>query len=205
MPEKFSGLPIKKQNIIIDAALAVFSENGYKKTSVNDIAVKSGISKSLVFHYFGTKKALYLYLIEVCSLTFKREMHEKFDTGLMDFFDRVLLATAIEISILKKHPAILAFLKSIYFETDAEVKEDVQAMITSDEGENFRRKLTLESMDASKFKEDVDPELVLKMFTRIGYGYMNMSPLNTERDLDAVYRDFENCIYMLRNNLYKMK
>lgn len=130
-------------------------------------------------------------------------MRKKFDTGLTDFFDRVLLATAIEISMLKKHPAILAFLNSIYFETDAEVKTDVQAIITSSEGEDFRQKLVFEGMDASKFKEGVDPKLMLKMLIWMGYGYMDTSPPNTETDLNAVYKDFEDCIRMLRSNLYK--
>lgn len=201
--EKFLNLPIEKQNIIIDAALTCFGTNGYKKASVSDIATVAGISKAMIFHYFGTKKALYLYSIEICGRAFMNEVNEKFDTNVTDFFDKVMLATDIEISILKKHPAILTFLNSIYFETDPDVKADVQTILTSSEGESFRQKLVFENMDASKFKDGVDPKLVLKMLTWMGYGYMNTSPLRTETDLDIVYKDFENCINMLKSNLYK--
>lgn len=201
--ENFFNLSAEKQNTIIDAALATFGTNGYKKTSVNDIAVAAGISKAMVFHYFGTKKRLYLYLIEVCGRTFVREIDQKFDRSATDFFDRILLATDIKISMMKKHPAILSFLNSAYYETDAEVKADIQAAFSNEEGTAFREKLVLDGMDASKFKDGVDPKLVMKMLTWMGYGYMNGSPLNTEASLDAVYQEFADCIQLLKSNLYQ--
>ncbi|HEX3038051.1 MAG TPA: TetR/AcrR family transcriptional regulator [Oscillospiraceae bacterium] len=201
--EKFLNLPIEKQNVIIDAAFTCFGTNGYKKASINDIATASGISKAMVFHYFGTKKALYLYSIEVCGSTIMNEVNARFDAGVTDFFDKIMLATDIEMSMLKKHPAILSFLNSIYFETDSDVKADVQGLLISNEGESFRQKLVFENMDASKFKDGVDPKLVLKMLTWMGYGYMNTSTLKTETDLDAFYKEFKNCVQMLKNNFYK--
>ena len=50
--EKFLSLPIDKQDIIVNAALTCFGINGYKKTSISDIAAAAGISKALIFHYF---------------------------------------------------------------------------------------------------------------------------------------------------------
>lgn len=203
MLEKFFSLPIEKQNTIIDAALSLFGTNGYKKTSMSDIAAAAGISKAMVFHYFGNKKSLYLYLFEVCGHTLINAFNEKFDRSVTDFFDKIMLATDIKISVMKKHPAILSYLNSAYFETDPEVRADLQAIFTSEEGEKFRQGLVLDGMDASKFKDGVDPKLVMKMLTGFAYGYMNMSPLKTETDLDAVYKDFEGCVHMLKNNLYK--
>ena len=201
--EKFLSLQPDKQKAIVDAALAAFGMSGYKKTAINDIAVAAGISKALIFHYFGTKKALYLYLMEVCGRTLVQEESEKLDKSVADFFDRILLATDIKVSMMKKYPAILSFINSAYFETDAEVKGDLQALFTGDEGENFRQGLVFDGVDASKFKEGVDPKLVLKMLTWMGYGYMNASPLKTQIDFDAVYKEFEASVYLLKNNLYK--
>jgi TetR/AcrR family transcriptional regulator len=86
--EKFFSLPVEKQNTIIDAALKVFGANGYKKASASDIATAAGISKAMVFHYFGSKKALYLYLIEYCGTMLEAEFNEKLNT-VNDFFDRL--------------------------------------------------------------------------------------------------------------------
>jgi AcrR family transcriptional regulator len=201
--EKFTNLPTEKQNVIINAALDCFAANGYKKASVNDIAQAAGISKAMVFHYFGTKKKLYLFLINVCTKTILSEITEKFDSRVTDFFDRIMQATEIKVSAMKKHPAILSFLYSAYFESDSEVKAEIQKLFTSKEGEIFRNDLIFGGVDASKFKDGVDPQLVMKMLIWFSYGYMNMAQSKAAIDIDEMYKDFEKSIRMLRSNLYK--
>ncbi|MCL2568131.1 MAG: TetR/AcrR family transcriptional regulator [Oscillospiraceae bacterium] len=73
--ETFLALPADKQKKIVDAALQVFSENTYSKASTGYIAATAGISKGMVFHYFGNKRALYFYLLDLCGdiLTSARE------------------------------------------------------------------------------------------------------------------------------------
>jgi TetR/AcrR family transcriptional regulator len=205
--EKFLSLPLEKQNVIIDAALKAFSNNGYKKTSVSDIATAAGISKAMVFHYFGTKKALYLYLIEVCGSTLMNEVGAKFDNSVTDFFDRILLASHIEIAVMTKHPAISSFLNSMYYESDDEVKAEIEAVLASKEGEEARSKIAFDGMDASKFKDGIDPKLVMKMLTWFAYGYINKSSVNARLNLEVYFEDlckeFDECIALLRNNFYK--
>lgn len=201
--DKFLSLPLEKQNIIIDAALSVFGTNGYKKTSVSDIAAAAGISKAMVFHYFGTKKALYFYLIQMCGQTITNEVNQKFDNSVTDFFDRIMLATDIEISVMKKHPTIPQFINSVYFEQDREVKEEIQALLAGNEGEQFRNRIVLEGMDATKFKDGVEPKLVMKMMLYFTYGYLNVSPGIMKTDLDMLYKDFKDCVNLLKNNFYK--
>lgn len=201
--DKFLGLPLKKQNVIIDAALSSFGTNGYKKTSVNDIAAAAGISKAMVFHYFGTKRALYFYLIQVCGQIITNEVNRKFDNSVTDFFDRIMLATDIEISVMKKHPTIPQFINSMYFEQDNEVKGEIQALLAGSQGEQFRNRIAFEGMDATKFKDGVDPKLVMKMMLYFTYGYLNMSPGIMQTDLDTLYRDFKECVALLQNNFYK--
>lgn len=201
--DKFFSLPAEKQDFILDAALSVFGVNGYKKASVSDIAAAAGISKAMVFYYFGTKKALYLYLIELCGRTLTDEVDRNLDSTTTDFFDRIMLAADVEISVMKKHPAIPLFINSIYFEKDAEVKDEIAAIFSGDRGEAFRNRVALEGMDTSKFKDGVDPKLVMKMLLYLTYGYINLSPGIAQMDLDALYKDFRDCVALLKNNLYK--
>lgn len=191
---------MEKQNAIIDAALISFGTNGYKKSSVSDIAAAAGISKAMVFHYFGTKKALYLYLTELSGNLLMNEINEKFDSGVTDFFERIRLATDIKVSVLKKHPALLSFCNSMYFESDDEVKADIQALLAK--GEGFRRKIAFEGMDVSKFKDGVDPKLVMKMLVWFGEGFISEFP-NRAYDLEALCNEFDQCINLLKNNFYK--
>lgn len=192
---------MEKQNVIIDAALESFGANGYKKTSVSDIASAAGISKAMIFHYFGTKKALYLYLVELCGKIIVEEVNEKFDITITDFFDRIMLSTDIEIAVLKKHPAMMTFITSAYFETDDEVKDDLKAMMA--QGEDFRSKIAFAGTDVSKFKDNIDLKLVMKMLTWIGEGFTNHFSGKQEVDLEAIHKDFYECMNLLKSNFYK--
>lgn len=58
------------------------------------------------FTLFWYKKAPYLYLIELYSNIITKEVDEKSDYEITDFFDRIKLSSSIEISVMKKHPAI---------------------------------------------------------------------------------------------------
>jgi AcrR family transcriptional regulator len=200
--EYFLALPLEKQKTIIDAALICFSTNGYKKTSVSDIAAAAGISKALVFHYFGTKKALYLYLIDLCTHIIMHELEERFDHAVTDFFARIKLATDIEISVMKKHPAILSFLDSVYFENDDEVKADIKAVLANSEIESLRSKIAFEGTDTSKFKDDIDPKLVMKILTLLTDGYLSKMP-KIGIDLDELCEEFDEYINLFKKNFYK--
>ena len=53
--EKFFALPEEKRRRIVNAAMEAFGKNEYKRASTDDIAARAGISKGLLFHYFGSK------------------------------------------------------------------------------------------------------------------------------------------------------
>lgn len=199
--EKFFSLPADKQKKIIDAALESFGASGYKKTSVSDIAAAAGVSKATIFHYFGTKKALYFYLIEFCGNIIMNEVNDKFDYTATDFFDRIKLSSSIEIAVLKKHSAIINFVTNVYFENDEEVKEDIKNILSK--GEGFRNKIALEGMDYSKFKDSIDPKLVMKMLLWMSDGYAKQLSDKSEIDYDALFKEFEECLDLLKNNFYK--
>ena len=44
---------------ILEAAEAIFGERGYRKTSLEDVASAAGVSRPLVYRYFGDKRGLF--------------------------------------------------------------------------------------------------------------------------------------------------
>ena len=52
------------QNKILDAAYEVFVGKGYSDTTMDDIVKKSEMSKGAIYHYYSSKKALFLALID---------------------------------------------------------------------------------------------------------------------------------------------
>src|SRR3954466_13311072 len=49
---------------VLAAALELFGERGYHATSIADIGLRAGISKSVLYHYFGSKAGLYELIAE---------------------------------------------------------------------------------------------------------------------------------------------
>ena len=53
-----------KKNLILEAAFSVFVDKGYSDTTIDDIVRKSKMSKGAIYHYYGSKKELFLSLID---------------------------------------------------------------------------------------------------------------------------------------------
>src|SRR5579885_3892540 len=56
----------ERREEILDAAFAVFAEQGLHGASTEEIARRAGISQPYVFRLFGTKKELYLATVARC-------------------------------------------------------------------------------------------------------------------------------------------
>lgn len=62
--EKRRKLRELREQQIFEAALEVFSKNGYHETDVERVAELAGVGKGTVYRYFETKKNLFLSLVE---------------------------------------------------------------------------------------------------------------------------------------------
>lgn len=49
----------RSRAVILDAALALFSHQGYRATSIRDIAAKANVSTGAVYHHFKDKEELF--------------------------------------------------------------------------------------------------------------------------------------------------
>ncbi len=59
------GVPrVDREHQILEVAAASFGAHGFSATSVADIADRAGISKPLVYNYFGSKDGLFLACVE---------------------------------------------------------------------------------------------------------------------------------------------
>jgi TetR/AcrR family transcriptional regulator len=72
MPAKRSGDtvpqrrdPVATRKKLLTAARLEFARHGLAGARVDEIALRAGVNKQLVYHYFGDKDALYLAVLEV--------------------------------------------------------------------------------------------------------------------------------------------
>lgn len=197
--EKFISLPKEKQARILEAGYQCFGKMGYKKASAQDIATAAGISKGMVFHYFGSKKGLYHYLIQSSFQEILTAFQQGFIPDSTDFFDRILTLANCKINCLKRHPSLLSFFMSLYTETAPEVIEETQKI--QEKASRFRACTLLRDPDIAKFKDPSYAELSRKLLMNYGESYAS-DPADVGQ-LERWRTEFADCVHMLKLNLYK--
>lgn len=123
MDDKFFDLKKEKQDRILNGALKVFALNGYKNGSTDVIVKEAGISKGLLFHYFGTKQELYRFLLDYSIRFLQLEIRSNVSASETDYFTIWRQILASEESIMDQYPYMIAFLESAQTETDPDTFE----------------------------------------------------------------------------------
>ena len=63
-PPRLERRPEARPQELLEAALRVFAEQGYRTARLDDVADAAGVTKGAIYHYFDTKEALLLGVIE---------------------------------------------------------------------------------------------------------------------------------------------
>jgi len=155
----------------------------------------------MVFHYFGTKKDLYLYLVDYCSKVLTGPLTSIQKDLPRDYFERMKVATEKQMGVLKDEPFFLKFLTSMLSESDPEISEELQTY--RDYAATFQSSYALDDIDFSKFKDDVDLKVVLRMMVWMAEGFSRNVSLDSEEALDKYIDQFNEAVELLRSNLYK--
>lgn len=199
--EKFEALPEEKRNQILDAAFLCFGKNGYKKTSTADIAKAAGISKAMIFHYFGTKKAMFFYLLDVSMKWVSQSMFDELNDMPEDFFDRITMLTKLKMDTLNKWPSLFQFCTAMFYEQDPEIDEEMN--LWKAKGAEKRTELVLTDFDRKKFKESASPELAMELLIGYSIGIGQEASGRKIGDMSELVEKFIACADMLKRNLYK--
>lgn len=60
----FINLPDHRKSSILQSGITEFSKKSYSDANTDEITKNCGISKGLLFHYFGSKREFYFYCLE---------------------------------------------------------------------------------------------------------------------------------------------
>jgi AcrR family transcriptional regulator len=61
---RFQRRPDERPEELLDAALTVFGERGFRATTLEEVATRAGVSKGTVYLYFESKEALFRAVVE---------------------------------------------------------------------------------------------------------------------------------------------
>lgn len=96
MPKVVPEYKEKARRSIIEAAAHIFTEKGYHKTKMDDIAEKLGVSKGAIYQYFKSKDQLFFEVIDF-FLEFRKD--EVMSIIMSDDPMRIASAEFIEMKI----------------------------------------------------------------------------------------------------------
>ena len=71
----------EREEQIVAVACRTFGESGFAATSVADVAVAAGISKPLIYNYFGSKEGLYTVCVRHAATLLAAEIERTAATG----------------------------------------------------------------------------------------------------------------------------
>lgn len=82
----FQKLSMERQTHILNSGIQEFSNNSFSEASTDSITKKCGISKGILFHYFGSKKVFYLYCLTESA---ERLINQEYRSFSNDFYDLI--------------------------------------------------------------------------------------------------------------------
>jgi TetR/AcrR family transcriptional regulator len=95
-------IQMKNRAAILDAALDMFSQHGYRGATVDQIAGAAGLSKPNLLYYVPSKEAMYDALLEQLLDTWLDPLREIDPNGAP--LDEVLAYVARKLELSRKHP-----------------------------------------------------------------------------------------------------
>jgi AcrR family transcriptional regulator len=107
---------------VLDAAEALFAENGYTATSLESIATRSGFSVGGLYVFFENKEAMYLAVMQRRGSIIQQRMHACLDldaTGLAKLLNMVSAA----VGTIQEYPAYGRLVLNAVGETFAAVRD----------------------------------------------------------------------------------
>lgn len=161
----------------MNAGFKVFGEHGYRKASIEQIVKEAGISKGSLFYYFGSKKNFYLYLYDYCADQMKQTIDAPGEDGMpaymqkTDFFERLEAVQVLKSKHAKKYPHAFTFMKSVVFESSPDVSDVIQEY--NENILNERITAFYYNLDNYKFKEGIDPKMVMQLLAWCAEGCAN--------------------------------
>lgn len=198
MEELLSKMDPEKRDRVINSSFEEFGKNGYDKASTNEIVKKAGISKGLLFHYFGNKQTLYQTLMDFAMDYLGTLLEEQIDWSQQDFFLRVRQVTEIKLSALQQYPYIYEFLrKATTGASVEEIKNRFPTKLTA-----LTTRIYQENIDYSLFRKDIDLHRTMEMIQWVSEGATQKVWQHTSSDLATAVKEYNDYMDLLQQLIY---
>jgi AcrR family transcriptional regulator len=199
-------MPDCRRTALITAAISEFAGNGYLAASTNRIVQAAGVSKGLLFHYFGDKKGLYLEAVQTCIKELMRRFDERLGPTSTDLFERLRQYTLAKWSLVEEQPSTFAFLQEAMTDPPAELRADLQAATAEVAASTYRQ--LFQGIDTSAFRPGVTVEQAMHLlswtFDGLGKQYttlLRQQPLDLGSVRSVMFGEVDTYVALLRHGI----
>lgn len=213
MLSKFLKLSEEKQKNIISAAVKEFGEKGFDNASTDVIAEVAGIAKGSLFHYFGSKKNLYLFIVEYSTEFFTEEVLKGAENiESRDFYERIKEISIIKQDMIIKYPLQTKIITDAFMNMPAKLKNDLERLYVKYYTSNmkFMEEYLLKYLDEALLKANVRKEdavfITMTLFDALTKKYMEVYKDKSHELIsknEEIIEEFDRYIDIIKYGLYK--
>lgn len=144
----------ERKSQLLDLAIALFGDRSYEEISIDEFAKRGGISKGLLYHYFPSKRALYVAAVTHAADRLLEETKVEQESARPGRYDALRQGLSAYLRYVEEHAAAYAFLLRSGVGSDDEVAaivEETRSRFAARVGEGI-------GLDA----EDVEGRLLIR-------------------------------------------
>lgn len=200
MNGKFFDLNREKQDRMINAALKLFAEHGYRYASTDDIVSEAGISKGLLFHYFESKLGVYVFVFDYSVRYMALELNTTMDSAETDMFELLKQRERARMHAMRGYPYMQHFLNRSRAENVSEAllaTEKLRSLLTENEENLYAR------MDMTGLPDTVDGEKLCRMLEFTISGLLTEHFQNASFQPEMLYEEIVEYLDMMKKTVYR--
>jgi AcrR family transcriptional regulator len=204
----YQRVPVDKRDKIFEATMKEFTIHSYDKASTNQIIQDAGISKGLLFHYFKSKKELYLATFDYSSQIFWDVYQPKLQNLPSDYFDRLVHLSRLKLEVCMEKPLVYGFILSAYEDIQHRFPKEFDTVMK--ESVQIRIPVLFDGLDLSNFRTDIDQEKAMNFI------YLSFEAMGKQMVKDALrqpdkgltewnekIKDVELLVEVFRHGVYR--
>lgn len=154
------SMDLDKRQMIMQAALEEFYLKGYEGASTNRMTKAAGVSKGILFHYFGDKRNLYLTVVDECLKHYHHILTSPSMDLSEDLFEAIEQLSEQKAEVFKSNPIMFGFIANTFMAMPEELKSDLKRMQQQMNKDSIQ--LLASRIDQSRFREGIDPERAIE-------------------------------------------
>lgn len=194
MPKKtFLNLEEKKKENIMRSAVNEFSEQGFEKANVGNIAKNANVSKGSIYQYFNNKKELFFFSVKWSTDFIGKKYGNHFisdnkDINIFDLFHKNSKSLWVQ---MREERKLIIFVQDVFLGKYKNLTDESMSYMMDILNE-YTLKLIQNGKKNGSIRKDIDDNMLSIFITTVSMGFKEHMMRNSrENGRDIIDEDFE--------------